>query len=81
MQVQVQANDRMKLEVHGSVKIRRKVHSSATTGQGSDKSTLEVHGSVRALLKVKNSYNIRLEVHSSATAGAIQCQNDIRGAR
>ena len=32
MQVQVQANDRMKLEVHGSVKIRRKVHSSATTG-------------------------------------------------
>ena len=41
---------------------------------------LEVHGSVRAQLKVKNSYKIRQEVQSSATAGARQCQNNVRGA-
>ena len=48
--------------------------------QGSDKTNLEVHGSVRAQLRVKNSYKIRREVHNSATAGARQCQNDVRGA-
>ena len=32
MPLQVQGSDRTKLEVHGSVKIRRKVHSSATAG-------------------------------------------------
>ena len=48
--------------------------------QGSDKTKLEVHGSVRVWLKVKNSYKIRQEVHSSATAGARQCQNEVRSA-
>ena len=48
--------------------------------QDSDKTKLEVHGSVRAQLRVRNSYKIRREVHSSATAGARQCQNEVRSA-
>ena len=40
--------------------------------QSSDKTKLEEYGSVRVRLRVKISYQIRLEVHSSATAGARQ---------
>ena len=39
--------------------------------QESDKTKLEV---------LENSYKIRREVHSSATAGARECQNEVRGA-
>ena len=62
MPLQVQVNDKTKLEVHGSVraqlrvknsyKIRQEVHSSATAGA--------------------RHAVIRREVHSSATAGARQ---------
>ena len=79
MPLQVQGNDKTKLEVHGSVRTRLWLRIVTRLGkrctamplqvQDSDKTKLEVHGSVRARLRVKNSYKIRREVHSSATAG------------
>ena len=51
------------------------MHSSATAGQGSDKTKLEVHGSVKTWLKVNHSYKIRREVHTSDTAGARRRQS------
>ena len=64
MPLQVQANDKTKLEVLGSVKTRLKAKNERCTAvplqvPGCDKTKLEVHGSVRARLKVKNSYKIR----------------------
>ena len=80
--LQVQGNDKTKLEVHGSVRVWLKFKNSTGLGemctavplqvQGSDNTKLDVRGSVRTWLKVKNSYKIRQEVHSSATAGARQ---------
>ena len=80
--LQVQGNEKMKLEVPGSVGAQLRVVNNYKIGetctamplqvQGNDKTKLEVHGSVRAWLKVKNNYKIRGKVHSSATAGARQ---------
>ena len=87
--LQVQGSEKTNLEVHGSVRaqlglrIVTRLDKRCTVPlqvQGIDRAKLEVHGSVRAQLKVKNSYKIRQEVQSSATAGARQCQNDVRGA-
>ena len=82
MPLQVQDNDKTKLEVHGSVRARFKIKNShkirrmctavSLQVQDSDKTKLEVHGSVRARLKITNSYKIGQKVYSSATAGARQ---------
>ena len=53
MPLQVQANDKTKLEVLGSVKTRLKAKNERCTAvplqvPGSDKTKLEVHGRVRA---------------------------------
>ena len=62
MSLQVQDNDKTKLEVHGSVraqlrvknsyKIRREVHSSATAGERLSKN--EVRGAWQCQSKVKD---------------------------
>ena len=82
MPLQVQDNDKTKLEVHGSVREWLSLRIATGLGkrctavplqvQDSDKKKLEGHGSVIAWSKVKNSFKIRQEVHSSATAGARQ---------
>ena len=82
MPLQVQGNDKTKLEGHGSVRewlkfkncyrISERCTAVPLQVQGSDKTILEVHGSVRERLRVKNSYQIRRLVHSSSTAGERQ---------
>ena len=73
MPLQVQDNDKTKLEVHGiATRLGERCTAVPLQVRGTDKTKLQVHSSVRAQLRVKNSYKIKQEVHTSATAGTKQ---------